>query len=108
MIFPIKLKISKTDITKFEELIKKVWQNEETSTPIPILLYRLCKQFYICVEDAKMLIETLFHEKPDHYYLNRAPETLLDIKYRKSYIRTPDGFWRNEMYLKYDNNGVEK
>lgn len=103
MIFPIKLRLDDfANISKFEEIIKKVCQPDERSIPIPVLIYRICKRFFISVEQVKMLIEAVFHEKPDRYYLNRAPEFFLDIRYKKSYMHTSNGFWRDEIYLKGD------
>ncbi len=100
LIFPIKLTLDSKDAFLIEGMIKKVWDEGRPSLPIPVLLYRISKEFFMPVDSTKALIEKLFHEKPDRYYLSRAPKTLLDIIYEKSYMCSSDGYWRNEMYFK--------
>jgi hypothetical protein len=104
MIFPIKSRITVTETLRLEKMIEEVWPQNTANMPVPVILYELCRRFSIPLEDAKQLVQRLFHESPDRYYLNRAPESLLDIKYKRSYIRTSDGFWRDELYLRHEEN----
>lgn len=99
MVFPIKSRIYDfSNVKKLESMLREICSKYERVVPVPVLIYRICKQFYVPVNDAKRLIETLFHEKPNIYYLNRAPEILLDMKYEQSYIAV-DGFWRDELHI---------
>jgi len=99
-LFPIKTQFDNySKISKLEEIIKKICPSKQMVIPIPILIYTMCKEFCISVQNAKNIIRVLYRKKPQVYYLNRAPETLLDMKYADSYI-TVDGFWRGELSIR--------
>lgn len=99
MIFPIKSKIYDfSNVKRLESMLREICPKHERVVPVPVLIYRICKQFYVPLKDAKGLIETLFREKPNVYYLNRAPEILLDMKYEQTYISV-GGFWRDELHI---------